>query len=666
MNSFSRTMVDRQKLFQQRLEQRGIDPSRFQGIARRSCQEAPLSFAQQRVWFAQQFEEKSTLYNVPIVLSVIGSLRVSILQRAISEIVARHETLRTSFKAIQGVPVQVIHPAREIDLRLVDLRGHDEKEQEQEVKRLVNIHLEAPFDLAVAPLLRCLLVRTKPNVHWLAIVLHHIASDGWSMSVFTRELAAFYRSFGAGRESPLPPLPIQYADYAMWQRDSIQENLQDQINYWKQQLAGIPALLELPISKPRPAVQNHQGRLLHFSLPEDLTRELRMLSRLAEATLFMVLLAVFQALLSRYSGQTDIVVGTPIAGRSRVETENLIGFFANTLALRTDLSGSLSFLELLSRVKKTALEAYAHADVPFEKLVEELQPERDLGRAPVFQVMFVLQNVPRTTWDLEGARLELQNIESAQMKFDLTMYVTETQRDLRLGIGYRSDLFEEAAIQRFVEHYEVLLRYAVDRTQTAIDQLEVLTPQERHQLLFDWNATKREYRCAKPVHWFFEEQVRKTPDAAALVCDEHILSYAELNGRANQLAHHLLTLNVGPEVPVGICMERSIAMVIALLAVLKAGGFYVPLDVHAPEQRLQSLMDDAGTQIVLAQNKVPQLCPSSCSRLTVLNVEQECSRISRQSRKICRYAPARTTWPICSIPRDQPAGRKGSVSSIGS
>ena len=392
------------------------------------------------------------------------------------------------------------------------------------------------------------------------------------MGVFWRELGALYEAFSRGEPSPLAELPIQYADYALWQRRWLRgEVLEEQLGYWKEQLAELP-VLELPTDHPRPAVQTHRGARRSLTLPESLTQALKELSRQEGTTLFMVLLGAFQVLLSRYSGQEDIAVGTPIAGRTRAETEELIGFFVNTLVMRTDLSGDPSFREVLSRVREVALGAYDHQDLPFEKLVEELQPERDLSRVPLSQVFFALQNVPQEALKLPNLALERQKVESGTVKFDLSFFMSEEEQGLKGRLVYNADLFDDATIERMLGHLQTLLKGIVEDPDQHLSELPLLSEAERHQLLFEWNETATEYPRDRCVHELFEEQVERTPDAVAVVFEDEQLTYRELNRRANQLAHHLRALGVGPEVLVGICVERSLEMVVGLLGILKAGG----------------------------------------------------------------------------------------------
>ena len=480
----------------------------------------PLSFSQQRMWLLDQLEPDTPTYNISNALRLSGTLEVEALKRSIEEIVSRHEALRTTFAAVDGEPVQVISPAMDTRLPVEDLSGQPKAEREAEAKRLALEEKRRPFDLERGPLVRTKLVRLDQEEHVLLVTMHHVVSDGWSLGVFWRELGALYEAFSRGESSPLAELSIQYADYALWQRRWLTgEVLEEQLGYWKEQLAELP-VLELPTDQPRPTVQTHRGARRSLTLPESLTEALKELSRQEGTTLFMVLLGAFQALLARYSGQDDIAVGSPIAGRTRSEIEELIGFFVNTLVLRTDLSGDPSFREVLSRVREVALGAYDHQDLPFEKLVEELQPERDLSRVPLSQVFFALQNVPREALKLPNLALERQNVEGGTVKFDLSLFMFEEDQGLKGRLVYNADLFDDTTIERMLGHLQALLRCIVENPDQRLSELPLLSEAERHQLLFEWNDTTTEYPRDRCVHELFEEQVERTPDAVAVVFEE--------------------------------------------------------------------------------------------------------------------------------------------------
>jgi len=454
----------------------------------------PLSFAQQRLWFLDQYEPGSAVYNLSGALRLRGSLNVGALEQSLNEIIRRHEVLRTTFSMIQGEPVQVISPSGSVPLALLDITEHHESRRDDKASRLASEEARRPFDLVRGPLFRGTLIRLAEDDHVLLSTMHHIVSDGWSMEVLYRELSALYQNFINAQPSQLPELPIQYADFAVWQREWLKGGvLESQLSYWKKQLEGVPAVLNLPTDRPRPAVQSFRGKRQSIDLSKELTQELKALSRKEGVTLFMTVLAAFQTLIYRYTGQEDIAVGSPIAGRTRSETEGLIGFFVNTLVLRSDLSDNPNFRELLDRVRKIALEAYEHQDIPFEKLVEELHPERDLSRSPFFQVMFAFQDVPRQSRNLPGLTVSPVEISSETAKFDLSLYTYDEAEGLKARLEYNTDLFDHGTMGRMLGHFETLLQGVVTNPDQRLSELPILTEAERHQLLVEWNDTQRDY-----------------------------------------------------------------------------------------------------------------------------------------------------------------------------
>ncbi|MGK7948457.1 MAG: amino acid adenylation domain-containing protein [Xenococcaceae cyanobacterium] len=593
-------------------------------------QEIPLSFAQQRLWFLDQLEGESSTYNMPVALSLNGSLKVEALEQALTEIVRRHEILRTCFKIVNGNPIQDINSSIKLTLPLVNLQELPDQNQSLEVKRLATEEAQQPFDLSQEPLLRVSLLKLAFDKHVLLLTMHHIISDGWSLGILVQELSVLYQAFCAGKPSPLPELPIQYADFAAWQRQWLQgEILEKQLRYWKQKLSGAPPLLNLPTDRPRPPVQTFQGSSKSFVLSQELTEKLKVLSHNSGVTLFMTLLSAWSVLLSRYSRQEELVIGSPIANRNRQEIEPLIGFFVNTLALRINLQNNPPFSKLLARVRQITLDAYAHQDLPFEQLVQELQPERNLSHSPLFQVMFVLQNVPIGKLELPGLTLTPIEQESKTAKFDLTLSMEETEQGLKGELEYNSDLFDAATIARMEGHFQVLLKGIVTNPHQPIGQLPLLTPAEQHQLLVEWNDTQADYPQDKCIHQLFEEQVERTPEAIAVVFEEQQLTYLELNSRANQLAHYLKSLGVGAEVLVGICVERSIEMIVGLLGILKAGGAYVPIDPAYPPERIGYMLEDAQVSVLLTQAKLLHRLPAYQGQVVCLDLAQE--RISDRS-----------------------------------
>ena len=581
---------------------------------------APLSFAQQRLWFLDQLQRGSPLYNVPYSFQLIGRLNTAALIQSLNEMVHRHESLRTTFLVAEGQPIQVIAPRLTINLPVIDLSSRPVNERHAEALRLATEEALRPFDLSRGPLLRVTLLRLDQQEHVLLLTIHHIVSDGWSTAVLFRELSALYAAFSTGKLATLPELPIQYADFAAWQREWLQgEVLKEQLSYWKKQLAGSPARLELPTDRPRPVVQAYRGARQSVALSQASSERLKILTRDENASLFMTLLAAFQTLLQRYTGQEDIVVGFPIAGRNRAEIEGLIGFFVNTLVLRTDFSGDPSFRELLGRVRKVALDAYGHQDVPFEKLVEELHPQRNFSHSPLFQAMFVFQNAPVSELRLAELNVAPLKIESDMAKFDLTLAVTEQTNSLHVSLGYNTDLFDGTTIARMLGHFQTLLEGIVSNPDGRLSELPLLTQAERQQLLVEWNDTKKDYVTDKCIHELFEAQVEQSPDAVAVIFEDEEVTYRELNARANRLAHYLGDLGVGPDTLVGICMERSLDMVVGLTAILKAGGAYVPLDPAYPQDRLAFMLEDSEVPILLTQKRLVSVLPPYSGQVVCLD-----------------------------------------------
>jgi aspartate racemase len=604
-------------LLEQRLRAGFQTSSRTQIIPRHALAGAvPLSFPQQRLWFFHELEPRSPLYNMPMAVELDGALDESALRQAIDEIVARHEVLRARYESVDGNPVQVVARGASVVLRVSDLREQVNGEREASVRTILREEACQPFDLTRDVMMRVRLIRLKDQEHMLVVTMHHIASDGWSWGVFFSELAALYRDFAAGRPPSLPELPIQYADYAVWQRQWLQgDALARQLNYWKTRLAGAPDVLELPADRPRPAVQTFRGQWCAAELPAALGRELQALSRREGCTLFMTLLAAFMTLLHRYTRQTDLIVGTPVAGRTQKETEGLIGFFVNTLALRGDLAGNPTFRELLGRVREQTLEAFTHQDLPFEKLVEELRLERSPARPPLVQVMFVLQNTATTDWQVPGLTMTPMELDTGTAKFDLTLAVEEGPHGLTAGIEYYRDLFDAATIERMLGHWRVLLDAIVADPDRRIADLPLLTETERRQVLIEWNATATGYPREKTIADLFAVHVARAPEAIAIACEDHRVNYRELEARANQLAHHLRALGVGPDVLVGVCLDRSVELIVTLLAIVKAGGAYVALDPAYPKERLALMLDDTQATLVVTQQSLATCLPDGAWRL---------------------------------------------------
>ncbi|ETX03398.1 MAG: hypothetical protein ETSY1_00110 [Candidatus Entotheonella factor] len=611
----------------------------------------PLSYAQQRLWFLDQLEGPSPTYNVPIAYRLTGTLQIPALEQAINTIIDRHEVLRTTFSTVDGQPVQRIASHLTLSLPVIDLQHLAGSEQAAELDCLLAEEAKQPFDLAQGPLLRVTLYQFSGTEQILLLNMHHIISDAWSLGIWWRELDSLYGVLSAGQPWSLPELPLQYADFAQWQRSWLTGDiLERQLAYWQEQLVASPILLELPTDRPRPSVQSFHGRVEWFEIEPSTVAHLRTLSRRNGASLFMTLYGAFAALLSRYSGQEDIVIGSPIANRHYQEIEPLIGFFVNTLALRADLSGNPTFVELLKRVRQMTLDAYAHQDMPFEQLVIELEIERNLSHSPLFQVMFAWQDLPQpsTLGGLQVAPVDLTRVVAS---FDLTWALGEMAPEAGGGlqgmVEYNTDLFERATICRMIGHFQQLLSGMIDNPDQAVRQLPLLTEAERHQLLVEWNETGTLDASEFCLHHVFEQQVERTPDAIAVVFGHRQLTYRGLNRQANQLAHHLRTLGGGPDVLVGLYVERSVEMVVGLLAILKAGGAYVPLDPSYPGERLSYMLCDAKVQVLLTQEgllgdlSVP-------ARTVTLVMDAMAERLSSQSREnpSCGSGPQNLAYVI--------------------
>ncbi|MEH2171961.1 amino acid adenylation domain-containing protein [Nostoc sp.] len=584
----------------------------------------PLSFAQQRLWFFDQFEPGSPSYNLPRAVRLQGKLNIDALSASLNEIIRRHEILRTSFVISDGQPIQVISASVNLQLPVVNLQHIPQEQREAELYCLAKEEAQIGFNLTQSPLLRTKLLQLDVEEYVILLTLHHIVSDGWSTDIFIREVAALYTAFSVGRPSSLPQLSIQYADFAVWQRQWLEgEALKNQLAYWQKQLSGELPILQLPTDRPRPTVQTYAGKTLSFILPTSLSEGLKTLSKQEGVTLFMTLLAAFKTLIYRYTNQTDILVGSPIANRNRAEIENLIGFFVNTLVLRSNLSGNPSFRELLKQVREVSLGAYAHQDLPFEKLVEEIQPERNISHNPLFQVMFVLQNVPRTALELPDLNLEVLNVNSESASFDLCLTMEDSEQGLKGNLEYNTDLFDVARMNRLVGHFQTLLEGIIANAEQYLSDLPLLTSNEQCQLL-EWgqNQTLGEHQHLQQclcIHQLFEAQVERTPNAIALTFADTQLTYQQLNQRANQVAHHLQKLGVGPEVLVGLYVERSLEMVVGLLAVLKAGGAYVPLDPAYPQERIAFMLADAEVAIALTQQRLVADLPANSAQIICLD-----------------------------------------------
>ncbi|MCZ8287473.1 amino acid adenylation domain-containing protein, partial [Microcystis sp. LE19-59.1C] len=608
----------------QQLQQQDLTLSAPPILPRGEQSELLLSYAQTRLWFLDQLEPNSAFYNIPVALRLQGHLNQSALTQSLEEIIQRHEALRTNFITVNGQPNQVIQTVTNWAVSVIDLQHLSPKEQEIAAKKLVKEQAFKTFDLGKEALVRATLILLNNNEYWLLLCLHHVISDGWSMGVLIEELTALYNAVNQGQPSPLKPLPIQYADFAIWQRQWLQgEVLENQLNYWKKQLADAPTFLPLPTDKPRPAVQTFTGAHQEFQLSLELTQKLTELSQQQGVTMFMTLLAAYGILLYRYTGQSDILIGTPIANRNRREIESLIGFFVNTLVMRTDCSENPSFQELLMRVREMSLGAYAHQDLPFEMLVEALQPERNLSHTPLFQVMFALENTPLSKIELMDLTIDSLPLEGETAKFDLTLSMQNTETGLMGVWVYNTDLFNSETIEKMNGHFLTLLEGIITNPSERVSQLPLLTKVEQQQLLIDWNNTEVDYPANKCIHQLFEEQVERTPNAVAVTYENESLTYRELNNRANQLAHYLRKLGVKPDTLAGICVERSLEMMVGLLGILKAGGAYVPLDPEYPQERLSFMLEDSQVKVLVTQAKLVKSIPEHQAQLICLDTEWE-------------------------------------------
>lgn len=635
----SQLSAAKQELLEKRLRREIKSDSQFQAIPRHSNNNsAPLSFGQQQLWFIDQLQPNNSAYNESLAICLKGQLNIVSLHQSLNEIVRRHEILRTTFTVESDQPVQVIAPSLNIALPLVDLRSLSPDDRETKVQQIATAEAGKPFDLAIGSLWRCTLLQLDEAENILLLTIHHIIFDGWSVGIIFRELSQIYTAFTIGKPSLLPELPIQYADFSIWQRQWLQgEVLEKLLSYWKQQLNSAPPVLQLPTDFPRPRIQNFHGATESFSLSPDLTEKLKNLSQQEGVTLFMILLAAFQTLLYRYTGQSDIVVGSPVANRNRKEVKELIGFFANTLALRTHVAGDISFRELLGRVRECTLSAYAHQELPFERLVEELQPERNLSYNPLIQVMFILENTPTEALKLPNLSVSHLVPENAIAKLDLSLNIYETLNIYGNSLGltgvvrYNTDLFTSATISRMVGHFLTLLSGIVNHPDEIVSHLPLLTVAEKHQLLVEWNNTQTDYLQDKYFHQLFAAQAERVPDAVAFVFQDQQLTYRELNRRANQLAHYLQAQGVRPEVLVGIYVERSLEMIVAVLGIFKAGGAYVPLDPTYPPERIAFMLSDSQVPIILTTENLVTKLPEHQAQ--VIYLDRDWAKISQQSHQ---------------------------------
>lgn len=622
-----------------------------QGITRRSdTGPAPLSFAQQRLWFFEQLTPGSPAYTVPVAFRLQGPLDVQVLERTLQEIVRRHDTLRTTFGiGPDNEPVQTVAKHVNLPLPVTDLSGLDVEARQAMAAELVREESTKPLDPVNGPILRLHLLRLGDEEHILQFTVHHIVSDGWSFSVLQREMKEIYEAFLAGKQSPLPELPIQYADFAVWQRKQFQgSQMEGQLSYWREVLNGAQPVLELPTDRPRPTAWSFQGAVASRLLPYEVLAGLKKLTQQEDATFFTTVMAVFQTLLHRYTGQEDLIVGSSTANRSRSEVEPLFGFFVNLLPIRTQLSGDLTFRELIQRVRTSTLGALAHQDVPFERLVEIARVQRDASRTPLVQAVCVLQNA--NGWETELGEVKMQFVaeETGAARFDLALHAVEQPDGLLLQAEYRTDLFDAATMERLLAHYEQLASAAVADPHQPISQLPMLTEAEREQILVEWNATERDFaEAGKCVHELFAAQAELTPDGVAAVFEGESLTYRELNERANQVAHALLAKGVQPDTRIGLSVDRSLALPVGVLGILKAGAAYVPIDPSLPAERIGQMLEDAKAQLLVTESRHKEKLKGAKAALLCLDSEWE-REFAMQSKKdpVCKAGPEHLAYVI--------------------
>ena len=579
----------------------------------------PASFAQQRLWFLDQLDPETAAYNLPRAFRITGPLNSDVLTRAFQMVVKRHSSLRTVFDSVEGEARQIVLSDVEVEIPVIDVAGIPAAERESEALRIASEEGKKPFDLSEGPLLRPVLVRLDQETHFLVLVIHHIVTDGWSIALLFREVTKIYAALTKNEPPELPELTLQYAEYAQWQREYMSGDLLTQeIKHWKRKLAGAQTLLDLPTDHPRPSSYSWHGATEEISLNGTILAKLKALAQAESSTLFMLTMAAFQALLWRYTNQESILIGTPIAGRTEIEIENMIGLFVNTLVFRADFTHNLSFRELVRQTRSFALEAYNHQDVPFEKLVEELIPQRSLETHPLFQVMFTFQNIPKQVFEIPGLKIKEMGFEAGIAKFDLSVEVWENS-EFHCQFEYNTDLFEQSTIHRMLAHFDKLLSAVVENPDLTVAQIPIMSAEERQQVLVDWNRTAADYPRDLPLHRAFENQVNASPAATALLFAGKKWIYREVNNHANRIAHRLIESGVRPGSLVGVSLERSPEMVIALLAVLKAGAAYVPLDPGYPLERLKFLIEDAALSSIVSSPSIKDQLPSNAQNIVALD-----------------------------------------------
>ncbi|MCA2505882.1 MAG: AMP-binding protein, partial [Microcystis sp. M54BS1] len=640
MSKMNHNSQDKQKLLKLLLQKKGIGVKTNTIPSRNPSQLVPLSFSQERLWFLYQLEANGYTYNMAFRFQIEGNLDIDIFRKALETIMQRHELLRTCFQEVDEIPRQIIKPKIQLNLPLVDLQSLSSREQTQELERLTEQEIYTPFDLTQAPLMRTFLVKLKADSYLLFLSLHHSIFDGWSMKVLLQELSRLYEAFLQKQSNPLPDLPIQYGDFAVWQRQQLQgDKLTQEVNYWQQQLTGIPPLLEIPTDHPRPPIQTFKGNNCTFKLSPELSQHLKNISQTSTATLNMTLLTAFNVLLYRYSRQEDIVIGIPSGNRQFPEIEPLIGCFVNTLPIRTQFKENLSFQALLNQVKQVFLEAYEHQDLPLEKVVEVVNPERNISYSPLFQVMFSWEDMLHINhFSMADLKLTPVTMNALIAQFDLTLAMQETAEGLVGSFDYNCALFNQDTIERMITHFQTLLEGIAVNPEQSIELLPIL-PLSEQKLLAQWNQTNIAEHPKVCIHELFEHQVLKSPNAIAIEWENEKVTYQDLNHRANQLAHYLQSLGVDSEVLVGIYLERSLLVIVGLLAVLKAGGAYIPLDPDYPQQRLTYMAEDAQISLLLTQESLLDSLPAEDVGVIVLDKLAEILTVQSRENPLSEVVP---------------------------
>ncbi|MBV9209445.1 MAG: AMP-binding protein, partial [Acidobacteria bacterium] len=619
---------EQRALLESRLKKKGLQaPAAPDVIPRRKDRDSiscPPSIDQERLWFIEQLQPGNTAYNIFTASQIRGHLNVEVMERVVNELIRRHEAFRTTLQSVDGLPVQVIAPELKIELKPVDLQHLPVEERYAEALRLTTEDFSSPFDLEKGPLVRVRLIRMAEDDHVLHINMHHTITDRWSGAVFEKEMVVLYQAFAMGQPSPLPELPIQFADYAVWQRERMNgETYRNELAYWKKQLDGAPFVIDFPTDYPRPPIQTFSGSRVYVNYPKSLLDGLKELSRREGVTMFMTLTAAYNILLYRYTRQQDILVSAPIGNRIRPETENIVGYLLNLLILRTDLSGNPTFRELLKREQETCIGAFAHQELPFGKLVQELKPKQDPSRNPIAQAAFLYLDFPETTsMEFLGLTARHIDIDNGAARFDITLAMSETSEGFTVSIEYITDLFARERIERMAKHLEILLEAIIKNPNARISELPLLSKDEEQELCEVWNRPAASFQQETFAHELFEEWAVRRPDATALIWEEQRISYGELNRRANKLARHLQSLGVGAETRVGILLERTPELMVALLGTLKAGGVYLPLDPQYPQERLGFMMEDASVSVLVTEGELHERLPSHQARIVHLEKDR--------------------------------------------